>query len=55
VTISRSLTQTKQILEFKGTKTEDSARPVSLPLSTVTALETHRKEQEQFRRQFGPD
>jgi hypothetical protein len=34
VTISRSLTQTKQILEFKGTKTEDSARPVSLPPGT---------------------
>lgn len=53
--ITRSLTQTKQVLEFKSTKTEDSVRPVSLPPSTLTALEVHRKQQEQFRQQFGPD
>jgi integrase len=53
--ITRSLTQTKTVLEFKGTKTEDSARPVSLPKSTVAALEVHRGHQNEFRLQFGPD
>jgi integrase len=42
-------------LAFKTTKTEDSVRPVSLPPSTVAALEAHRKQQEKFRQQFGPD
>jgi integrase len=55
VMITRSLTQTKTVLEFKGTKTEDSVRPVSLPQSTIIALETHREQQNEFRRQFGPD
>ncbi len=55
VIITRSLTQTKTVLEFKGTKTEDSVRPVSLPRSTVVALEAHRQRQNEFRRQFGPD
>jgi integrase len=55
VVIARSLTQTKTVLEFKGTKTEDSARPVSLPQSTVVALEAHREQQNEFRQQFGPD
>lgn len=55
VIISRSLTQTKRGLAFKTTKTEDSVRPVSLPPSTVAALEAHRKKQEKFRQQFGPD
>lgn len=53
--IARSLTQTKQVLEFKGTKTEDSVRPVSLPPSTLAALKVHRKQQDEFRVQFGPD
>lgn len=53
--IWRSLSQTKQSLEFKCTKTEDSARPVSLPPSTIAVLETHRKQQETFRQQFGPN
>ena len=55
VVITRSLTQTKTVLEFKGTKTEDSARPVSLPRSTVIALEAHREQQNEFRQQFGSD
>jgi integrase len=53
--ITRSLTQTKQTLEFKSTKTEDSVRPVSLPQSTLAALDTHRKQQDAWRQQFGPD
>ena len=53
VIISRS--QTKRGLAFKTTKTEDSVRPVSLPPSTVAALEAHRKQQAKFRQQFGPD
>jgi integrase len=55
VMISRSLTQTRTVLEFKGTKTEDSVRPVSPPQSTIIALEAHRDRQNEFRRQFGPD
>lgn len=53
--ITRSLTQTKTVLEFKSTKTEDSVRPVSLPQSTILALESHRERQNEFRRKFGPD
>ena len=53
--ITRSLTQTRQKLEFKCTKTEDSERRVSLPASTVAALERHRIRQNEFRHQFGPD
>jgi integrase len=55
VLIARSLTQTKDGLAFKGTKTEDSVRPVSLPVSAMKALEAHRHRQDEFRRQFGPD
>jgi len=53
VEIARSLTQT-EILQFKGTKTE-KPRWVSLPPSAQVALEVHRKRQDEFRRQFGPD
>lgn len=52
--IARSLTQTRTVLEFKGTKTE-KPRPVSLPESAITALEAHRKRQDEFRVQYGPD
>jgi integrase len=52
--ITRSLTQTKQLLEFKGTKTE-KPRDVKVPESALAALETHRKRQDEFRLQFGPD
>jgi integrase len=55
VVITRSLTQTKQALKFKDPKTEDSARPVSLPASTIEALAAHQKRQNEFRAQFGPD
>jgi integrase len=52
--ITRSLTQTRQILDFKGTKTEQP-RPVALPASAVIALNAHRRQQDEFRRRFGPD
>jgi integrase len=52
--ITRSLTQTKQMLEFKGTKTE-KPRDVKVPESALAALEAHRKRQDEFRRQFGSD
>ena len=53
-TIARSLTQTRQVLEFKGTKT-DRPRVVKIPESTLVTIEAHRKRQDEFRRQFGPD
>jgi integrase len=52
--ISRSLTQTKRGLQFKGTKT-DRPRDVKVPESALAALETHRRRQDDFRRQFGVD
>jgi len=52
--ITRSLTQTQTGLEFKGTKSE-KPRPVVLPESAVTALAAHRQQQDEFKRQFGPD
>jgi integrase len=52
--VARSLTQTRAVLEFKGTKT-DKPRPVSLPTSAISALDAHRKQQDEFRHQFGPD
>jgi integrase len=52
--ITRSLTQTRQLLEFKGTKTE-RPRDVKVPESALAALDTHRKRQDEFRQQFGPD
>jgi integrase len=52
--VARSLTQTRDVLEFKGTKTEEP-RAVSLPASAIAALNGHRKRQDEFRRQFGPD
>jgi integrase len=52
--VERSLTQTQDALEFKGTKTEEP-RPVALPKSALLALEAHRRQQSEFRRQFGPD
>jgi integrase len=55
VVITRSLTQTRAGLEFKGTKTDDSVRPVSLPASAINALKAHRLRQDLFRIQFGAD
>ena len=52
--IGRSLTQTRDVLEFKCTKTE-KPRPVALPESAIAVLEAHRQQQDEFRRQFGPD
>lgn len=54
VTIARSVTQTKQGLEFKGTKSE-RPRVVKVPESTLASLDAHRRRQDEFRRQFGPD
>jgi integrase len=52
--VGRSLTQTRDVLEFKGTKT-DEPRAVTLPVSAIAALNAHRKRQDAFRRQHGPD
>jgi integrase len=52
--ITRSLTQTKRSLEFKGTKTE-KPRDVKIPDSAFAALEAHRERQDEFRQQFGTD
>jgi integrase len=52
--VGRSLTQTRDVLEFKGTKT-DEPREVTLPTSAIAALNAHRKRQDEFRRQFGAD
>ena len=52
--IARSLTQTRDVLEFKGTKT-DKPRSVVLPASAIEALEVHRQQQDTFRHQFGLD
>jgi integrase len=52
--IARSLCQTKEKLEFKGTKTE-KPRPVALPASAIKVLEAHREEQAKYHAQFGPD
>jgi integrase len=52
--ITRSLTQTRQVLEFKGTKTE-RPRDVKVPESVLAVLEMHRKRQDEFRQQYGAD
>ena len=52
--IARSLTQTRDVLEFKGTKTEEP-RAESLPASAIAVLNSHRKRQDEFRHEFGPD
>jgi integrase len=54
VSISRSLSQTKAGLEFKSTKNE-RPRTVTLPGEALAALEAHRKQQDEFRKQHGPD
>jgi len=66
-TIARSLSQTAKreigedgkarrstVLEFKGTKTE-VPRTVGMSADALAALDEHRKKQDQFRKQFGPD
>jgi integrase len=52
--ISRSLTQTNSGLEFKTTK-NDNPRRIKLPDSVLVALKGHRRQQDAFRQQFGPD
>jgi integrase len=54
VLITRSLTQTKEVLTFKGTKTEKPRR-INVPESVLISLAAHRKRQDEFRTQFGPD
>jgi integrase len=41
-------------LKFKGTKTEKPGR-VELPASVLAPLAAHRRQQELFRQQYGPD
>jgi integrase len=53
-TIERSLTQTNAGVGFKGTKTGDF-RTIVVPPEALQALEAHRKQQDEFRRQFGPN
>ncbi len=52
--VGRSLTQTRAVLELKGTKT-DKPRAVTLPTSAIAALNAHWKRQDAFRRQHGAD
>jgi integrase len=52
--IARSLSQANGKLEFKGTKTGET-RVVKIPEETLAKLESHRKRQDEFRAQFGPD
>jgi integrase len=52
--ITRSLTHTKHVLEFRGTKTDES-RMVKMPEETLPKLAAHRKRQDEFRLQFGPE
>ncbi|HUA59308.1 MAG TPA: tyrosine-type recombinase/integrase [Verrucomicrobiae bacterium] len=53
-TIARSLTQVKNVVSFKDTKTED-IRVIGLGAEALAALEAHRKRQDDFRKKFGPD
>jgi integrase len=52
--IFRSLSQTKGVLEFKGTKTDDP-RVAKIPEETLPKLKAHRMRQDEFRLKFGPD
>jgi integrase len=57
--ISRSLSQTKKFgLIFKpvkGHEDTEEAHVVAIPEDTLVKLEAHRKRQDEFRAQFGPD
>jgi integrase len=53
-TISRSLSQANGELQFKGTKADES-HVAKIPEETMPKLEIHRKRQDEFRAQFGPD
>lgn len=52
--IERSLTQTDEGLEFKGTKNE-RPRLIELPPSALAGLEEHQKRQEEFRQRLGAE
>jgi integrase len=53
--VARSLTQTRERgLEFKSVKNE-KPHAVALDEDTLAALESHRKRQDAFREQFGPN
>ncbi|MBZ5620176.1 MAG: hypothetical protein LAQ69_15840 [Acidobacteriia bacterium] len=52
--IERSITQTEDALEFKGTR-NDRPRTIKIPASAQASPEAHRKRQDEFRQQFGPD
>ncbi len=52
--ISRSLTQTSEVLGFKSTK-NGNPRRIMLPDSVLVALKEHRNQQDAFRQKFGPD
>jgi integrase len=52
--IARSLTQTHELLELRGTGTEEP-RAVTLLVSVIAALDAHRRCPDEYRRQFGPD
>jgi integrase len=54
VTIARSLSQTRKGLTFKNTK-EENILVIGLPASALAALAVHRKRQDRFRAEFGPD
>jgi integrase len=54
ITIARSLTQTKHVLDFKSTKA-DNPHVVAMPASILGPLEEHRAKQDGLRHQFGPD
>lgn len=54
VTIARSLSQTREGLTFKNTN-EENILVIGLPASALAVLEAHRKRQDWFRAEFGPD
>ena len=54
VSISRSLEQTRTGLRIKAPK-NGKTRALALPAISVEALAAHRQQQEEYRRQFGPD
>ena len=53
-TIARSLTQTRDLLQFKSTKTE-KPRCIKIPASVMAVIEAHRRRQTVSRQQFGTD
>jgi integrase len=52
--VDRSLSQTRDGLIFKSTKTEKPRR-IELPPTMPAVLARHRERQDEFRRQFGPE